>query len=115
MILMVICSAAFAVWAGAGQDPNFRLIQLERRLDLMQTRIDMLDRDVRQLSVSRAQPAGASPELVLEMQRQQLSQAEQLVLIQRKLLDLQKGLEALAEAQPKPAKSEKPEGPKKKN
>lgn len=92
-----------------GQDLTFRLLNIERRLDQLQQRVDSVERA--QLNQSLGPPgraAGPSIETVLEMQRQQLVTAEQVTLVQRQLLELRKQVDQLAAASAEPAKREPP-------
>jgi hypothetical protein len=101
------------------QEQNFRIMNLERRLDQLQHRLDAMERLQRGQAIASPSPS-VSPEALLEVQRQQLAQAEQVVLLQQRVLQLQKMVDQLAaagsrqEKGEKPAeKNEKPEGEKK--
>ncbi len=83
------------------QDQNFRLLNLERRVDLLQQRVDYVERV--QQSQAMKETGGAGP-AVLELQRQQLSLAEQQVTLQRQMLELQKKIDNLTERKPEPKK-----------
>src|SRR5436190_6309372 len=63
--------------AGQGQDLTFRLMNIERRLDQMQARVDFLERV--QQSPTINQSSNMTTTAVLDLQRQQLSIAEQIL------------------------------------
>src|SRR5262245_36147762 len=75
------------------QDINFRLLNIERRLDQLQQRVDFIERNLQNQSMSRPAESNIPSPTLLEIQRQQISQAEQLVLLQRKMLELQKSID----------------------
>ena len=79
-----------------GPDQTFRLINIERRLDQLQIRVDYVERAQQAQSLNTT-AANATPPLVMELQRQQNSMAEQLVLMQRQMLELQKTIDRLSE------------------
>jgi hypothetical protein len=94
--------------AGQGQDPTFRLINIERRLDQLQTRVDYLDRAQQTQSLSGS-GSSATTASILELQRQNLSLAEQLVTMQRQMLEMQRAIDRLAEQNRPPEKKERTE------
>ncbi|MEP7336337.1 MAG: hypothetical protein ABI977_01105 [Acidobacteriota bacterium] len=95
--------------AGQGQDLTFRLMNIERRLDQMQTRVDFLERV--QQSPAINQSSNMTTTAVLDLQRQQLSMAEQMLTMQRQMLEMQKKIDSLT---PTPASQEKKEKPEEK-
>jgi hypothetical protein len=99
--------------SGPGQDQDFRLLNLERRLDQLQLRLETLERAQRSQALSGASSAGVSPEMLLELRRQQLALTEQLTLLQQRLLQLQKTVDQLsvprASQEQNPKSSEKKE------
>ncbi|MCI0337389.1 MAG: hypothetical protein L0226_07430 [Acidobacteria bacterium] len=88
------------------QDVNFRLLTIERRVDQLQQRMDYIERTIQNQTLNRTNESGASTALVLELQRQQLSLAEQVVQIQRRMLDFQKRIDQMREENE--GKKEKP-------
>ena len=96
--------------AGQGQDQTFRLINIERRLDQLQTRIDYLDRAQQSQSIT-GPSSNATTASILELQRQNLSMAEQLVTMQRKMLEMKKTIDQLMEQHRQPEKPEKKDKP----
>src|SRR5215207_3331069 len=77
----------------APQSLDFRLSTLERRIDQLQNRIDSLDREQRMQSVQTPTPSGRLTETVLELQHQQIGQAQQIILLQQKMLEMQKRID----------------------
>ena len=94
--------------ANVSQDLTFRLMNIERRLDQLQQRVDGLEREYRSQSIGGARSPGVAPETVLELQRQQLAMAEQVVLMQQQMLQLRKTVDQLAEQSTGQDKGEKP-------
>jgi len=97
-------------------DPNYRLMTLERRVDQMQNRLDFIERNQQAQALAPATTNQYNNELVLELQRQQLSLAQQVIQQERRLLEMQKKIDQLAENQsdkkPKEAKPEETAKPK---
>lgn len=89
----------------AAQDVTFRLMNIERRLDQLQIRVDSLERAYQSQTMTSTTGAQSNAQLLIELQRQQLSLAEQQVLMQRQMLDLQKRIDQMRE---KPAEEAKP-------
>lgn len=94
------------------QDQSFRLINLERRLDQLQSRLDFIERAQQNQNLTSATTSNVSTQAVLDLQRQQLALAEQVVTMQRRLLEMQKTIDQLAErgpqSKPTPEKREPP-------
>jgi hypothetical protein len=79
------------------QDVNFRLNNIDRRLDQVQQRVDFIERTLQNQSFNRAGDSNAATAAVLEMQRKQLSLAEQLLLLERRMLEMQKTIDRMRE------------------
>lgn len=101
--------------ADQSQDQTFRLSNLERRLDQLQTRIDFVER-AQQTQAMNNSGSNVTTQAVLELQRQNLSLAEQLVTLQQKMLDMQKTIDRLSErsAQAERSAQEKKDKPEEK-
>lgn len=109
----VLALLLLSLWATATptahpqQDPTFRLMTLERRVDQLQNRVDFLDRNQQNQALVTPTTPNYNNELLLEMQRQQLSLAQQILDLEKRFLTMQKRLDQVAERLPeKPA--EKP-------
>ncbi len=115
IILLLAFFTAPAPTAGQGQDQTFRLLNIERRLDQLQTRVDFLER-IQQSLQSQSQGnanSNTATAAVLELQRQQLYLAEQVLTMQRQMLEMQKKIDRLTPP-PTPAVQEKKEKPEEK-
>jgi preprotein translocase subunit SecF len=102
----IILMAATRPAADFSQDLNFRLSNIERRLDQLQQRIDFIERAQQNQAINSAGRSNISSETILEIQRQQLSLAGQMVAMEKRILDLQKTVDQLRERNPE--KKEKP-------
>jgi hypothetical protein len=91
------------------QDQSFRLINIERRLDQVQSRLDFIERAQQSQGLNNISSANVSTQVVLDLQRQQLALADQVVTMQRRMLEMQKTIDQLAErgSQPKPTPEKK--------
>lgn len=99
LVIIVSALALLAITtptADLAQDPNFRLMNVERRLDQLQMRIDFVER-AQQAQSLNATSASMTPAAILELQRQQISMGEQMVLMQRQMLEMQKTIDRLSE------------------
>jgi hypothetical protein len=74
------------------QDLNFRLINIERRLDLLQSRVDFMERAQQNQPLSAA-TSNLSTQALQDLQRQQLSFSEQLLTMQKQMLELKKEID----------------------
>jgi hypothetical protein len=79
------------------QDVNFRLGNIERRLDQIQQRVDFFERTLQNQSFNRTNDSNVATATVLEMQRKQLSLAEQILLLERRMLEMQKTIDRMRE------------------
>lgn len=95
LVLVVALLAIKTPTADYTQDPNFRLMNVERRVDQLQMRIEFVERAQQAQSINAT--GNMTPAAVLELQRQQISMAEQMVLMQKQMLELQKTLDRLSE------------------
>jgi hypothetical protein len=115
---LILLLAATTPTSDYSQDINFRLINIERRLDQLQQRIDFIERNQQNLSLSRTNEPGASTAMVLELQRQHLGLAEQVITLQKRVLDLQKAVDQIREGgqekKEKPKEEGKPRPPQRK-
>jgi tRNA splicing endonuclease len=78
------------------QDLNFRLMNIERRLDQMQIRVDGIERAFQNQALSNTGSSNVSTQALLELQRLQLSISEQLVTMQKQMLELKKEIDRQA-------------------
>ena len=73
------------------QDVTFRMLNLERRCDQLQQRVDSLERLLQNQAIANV--VDPNRELILEMQRQQLSFQQQMLATQQLQLDMKKSLD----------------------
>jgi hypothetical protein len=116
-LLLILFAAVAVPNAAPQQDPTFRLMTLERRVDQLQQRLDFIERNQQNQVLNQGNTRNYNNELLLEIQRQQLSLAQQSVELQQRMLEMQKTLDRLSEqnkktepgnASAKPAESAKP-------
>lgn len=111
--LLLMTVAVKTPTADHSQDQSFRLINIERRLDQLQSRLDFLERTQQSQTLNNTNSANVSTQTVLDLQRQQLALADQVVTMQRRMLEMQKTIDQLAERNPQPKPTpEKKEKPK---
>ncbi len=96
IVLLLALLAITTPTADLSQDPNFRFLNIERRLDQLQYRVDALER-IQQTQSLNATSANITPAAVLELQRQQISLAEQAITMQKQMLEMQKTIDRLTE------------------
>lgn len=106
LTIILLLAALLATTTHSSQDPNFRFLTIERRLDQLQYRVDALDR-FQQTQSLNATSANITPAAVLELQRQQISLAEQAITMQKQMLEMQKTIDRLTEKLEKPGGQEK--------
>ena len=104
-VALLLTLASLSATAGESverpqQDLTFRLINLERQVESLQTRIDFLERTIRAIPVGGQTETTGSSTSLLEIQRQMLALAEQQILMQTQLLEVRKSLDRLAERVP---------------
>ena len=95
--IVVFAIAATPASATVSQDVQFRLINIERRLDQIQQRVDFLERSIQNNAASPQVDTSLLTQSILETQRQQLMLAEQVVTMQKQMLELQKKIDQLSE------------------
>jgi hypothetical protein len=119
LVAILAASAPTATNRGGSQDLTFRLMNIERRLDQLQIRVDTIERTLQNQAMSRASSSNVSTEMLLELQRQQLSLAEQVVTMQKRMLEMQKTIDRLSsreteQEKEKPKEETKPKAQPKK-
>ena len=109
-LVVLLCVSLLSLGAAThfSQDQTFRLMNLERRLDQMQTRLDYLERAQQNQSLNTGSTSNYNQELVLELQRQLFNQGQQVVHLQKQMLDMQKEVDRLTERLAAGQKAEKP-------
>jgi hypothetical protein len=105
-------SAPTATSGAHTQDLTFRLMNIERRLDQLQSRVDIVERTLQNQTMSSAGSSNVSTQMLLDMQRQQLQLAEQLVTMQKQMLEMRKTIDRLSERETGQEKEKPKEEPK---
>lgn len=95
VLLSVSLSPATATSNNA-QDLNFRLLNIERKLDTLQLRVDAVERVVQSQAISNTGSSNASTQTLLELQQQQLLVSQQLLTMQKQMLELKKQIDLQA-------------------
>jgi hypothetical protein len=96
IVLLSVSLAPATATSNNAQDLNFRLINIERRLDQLQIRVDGVERAFQSQALSNTGSSNASTQALLELQQQQLSLAQQLVTMQKQMLELKKEIDRQA-------------------
>ncbi len=92
------------------QDLNFRMMNLERRFDQLQIRVNFIERTVQTQSLNKPNDSTA---VVLDLQRKQISLTEQIVLLEKRMFEMQKTIDQMrAAAQEKKESGETSDTPK---
>src|SRR5262249_35238835 len=94
--LMSVSLAPATTTGNNAQALNLRLINIERRLDQLQIRVDAIERAFRSQELSNTGQSNVSNQALLELQRLQLSISEQLVTMQKQMLELKKEIDRQA-------------------
>ena len=110
-LTLILLTAAAGPNAAPQQDPTFRLMTLERRVDQLQQRLDFIERNQQNQVLNQGNTRNYNNELLLEIQRQQLSLAQQTVDMQQRMLEMQKTIDRLSEQNKKIEPSTTPAKP----
>jgi hypothetical protein len=100
-IVLLLASLAPATTTGNNpQDQSFRLMNIERKLDQLQIRVDTIERAYQNQAINNSGSSNASTQAqtqaLLDLQRQQISLAGQLVTMQKQMLELKKEIDRVA-------------------
>jgi len=113
IVLLLVSLAPATTTGNNAQDLTFRLMNIERRLDQLQNRVEIIERAFQSQATRNTGSSDVSTQALLELQRQQLSLAEQLVTMQRQMLELQKAIDRQASRENEQRKdTEKKDAPK---
>ena len=96
IVLLSVSLSPATTTGNNAQDLTFRLMNIERKLDQLQIRVDSVERAFQSQALSNTGSSNVSTQALLELQRQQLSLAEQLVTMQRQMLELRKEIDRQA-------------------
>jgi hypothetical protein len=76
--------------SNSAQDLTFRLMNIERKLDQVQLRVDAVERVVQSQAISNTGSSNVSTQALLDLQQQQLLMAQQMLAMQKQMLELKK-------------------------
>ena len=96
IVLLLVSLATATTTNNNAQDQTFRLMNIERRLDQLQIRMDSIERAFQSQALNNAGSSNISTQALLDMQRTQLSMTQQLVTIQKQMLELKKEIDRQA-------------------
>lgn len=96
IVLLSVSLAPATTTGNNAQDLTFRLMNIERKLDQLQIRVDTVERAFQSQALNNSGSSNFSTQAVLDLQRQQLSMAEQLVTMQKQMLELRKEIDRQA-------------------
>jgi len=96
LVLLLASMAPATTTGNYPQDQTFRLMNIERKLDQLQIRVDTIERAYQSQAVNNAGSSNISAQALLDLQRQQISMAGQLVTMQRQMLELKKEIDRVA-------------------
>jgi tRNA splicing endonuclease len=96
IILLLVSLAPAPATSNNAQDLSFRLMNIERKVDLLQIRVDAIERAFQNQALSNTGSSNVSNQALLELQRLQLSISEQLVTMQKQMLELKKEIDRQA-------------------
>ena len=96
MVLLSLSLAPATTTGNNAQDLTFRLMNIERRLDQLQIRVDSVERTFQNQALSNTGSSNVATQALLELQRQQLSLAGQILTMQKQMLELKKEIDLQA-------------------
>jgi hypothetical protein len=96
IVLLLVSLATATTTSNNAQDQTFRLMNIERRLDQLQIRMDSIERAFQSQALNNTGSSNISTQALLDLQRTQLSMTDQLVTIQRQMLELKKEIDRQA-------------------
>ena len=95
-VLLFLSLSPATTTGNNAQDLTFRLMNIERRLDQLQIRVDAIERAFQNQAASNPGSSNITTQALLDLQRTQLSISEQLVTMQRQMLELKKQIDRQA-------------------
>jgi hypothetical protein len=96
IVLLLLSLAPATTTGNNAQDLTFRLMNIERKLDQLQIRVDAVERAFQSRALSDTGSSNASTQAILELQQRQLSLAEQFLTMQKQMLELKKEIDRQA-------------------
>ncbi len=112
IVLLSLSLAPATTTGNNAQDLTFRLMNIERRLDQLQIRIDSVERTFQNQALNNTGSSNVATQALLELQRRQLSLGEQILTMQKQMLELKKEIDRQASRNDDQGKeAEKKDGP----
>jgi hypothetical protein len=96
IVLLLVSLATATTTSNNAQDQTFRLMNIERRLDQLQIRMDAIERAFQSQALNNAGSSNISTQALLDLQRTQLAMTQQLVTIQKQMLELKQEIDRQA-------------------
>jgi negative regulator of sigma E activity len=96
IILLTVSLSPATATSNNAQDLAFRLLNIERKLDQLQLRVDAVERVVQSQAISNTGSSNTSTQALLELQQQQLLVSQQLLTMQKQMLELKKQIDLQA-------------------
>ncbi len=113
IVLLSVSLAPATATSNNAQDLTFRLMNIERKLDQLQIRVDTVERAFQNQALSNTGSSNVSAQALLDLQRQQISLAQQLLTMQKQMLELKKEIDRQASRENDQGKDvEKKDAPK---
>jgi hypothetical protein len=94
--LLSISLAPATATSNNAQDVTFRLINIERKVDQLQIRVDTVERAFQNQALNNTGSSNASTQALLDLQQQQFSLAQQLLSMQKQMLEMRKEIDQQA-------------------
>ena len=95
VVLTLTSLTSSATRENSAQDQAFRVMNLERRVDQLQSRLDLLERSQQNQALNAATP-NYPTQALQELQQRQILLAEQLVTTQKQMLELKREIDRVA-------------------
>jgi hypothetical protein len=96
IILLTVSLSPATATSNNAQDLAFRLLNIERKLDQLQLRVDAVERVVQSQAISNTGSSNTSTQALLQLQQQQLLVSQQLLTMQKQMLELKKQIDLQA-------------------
>jgi hypothetical protein len=96
IVLLSVSLAPATATSNNAQDQTFRLMNIERKLDQLQLRVDAVERAFQNQALSNTGSSNVSTQALLELKQQQFSLAQQLLTMQKQMLEMRKEIDRQA-------------------
>jgi hypothetical protein len=96
IILLSVSLSPTTATGNNAQDLSFRLMNIERKIDQVQLRVDAVERMVQNQAISNTGSSNVSTQALLDLQQQQFSLVQQVITMQKQMLEMRKELDRQA-------------------